>query len=268
MIDDRIAQRRADVRRQRRLVRLRRTVLGALLATLVVVGAWFERGENAAVREVRIVGLERLEAADVRAASGVDVGDPALRIRTELVARRVEELVLVRDAEVVRDGVRTVVIEVIERAPVYAVVHGATSRLVDRDGVVVQEGREDVLPVVRVATTPPEVGELVVAHGALANAHRAWLGLSGPLRSQVETVQAMDVDGLAFVLRSGVTVVFGRAERIEEKVRAIGAVLDDVGNMRLGVIDVRVPGFPVIRLDEGDGVASGLLDPALRTRLP
>jgi hypothetical protein len=102
---------------------------------------------------------------------------------------------------------------------------------------------------VRVRTAPPEVGELVVAHAALANAHRAWLGLSGPMRSQVETVQALDVDGLSFVLRSGVTVLFGRADRIEEKVRAVGAVLDDVGGASISVVDVRVPGFPVVRID-------------------
>ena len=249
MIDERIAQRRADVRRQRRLIRLRRTLLGAVLLALVVVGVWFERSEHAAVREVRIVGLERLDTEVVRAVSGVDVGDPALRLRSSVVARRVTELVLVRDAVIRRDGVRTVVIEVTERAPVYAVVHGATSRLVDRDGVMVDEGREAALPVVRVRTAPPDVGELVVAHAALANAHRAWLGLSGPLRSQVETVQALDVDGLSFVLRSGVTVIFGRADRVEEKVRAVGAVLDDVGGAEVSVVDVRVPGFPVVRID-------------------
>jgi len=249
VIDERIAQRRADVRRQRRLIRLRRTLLGAVLLALVVVGVWFERSEHAAVREVRIVGLERLDTEVVRAVSGVDVGDPALRLRSSVVARRVTELVLVRDAVIRRDGVRTVVIEVTERAPVYAVVHGATSRLVDRDGVMVDEGREAALPVVRVRTAPPDVGELVVAHAALANAHRAWLGLSGPLRSQVETVQALDVDGLSFVLRSGVTVIFGRADRVEEKVRAVGAVLDDVGGAEVSVVDVRVPGFPVVRID-------------------
>jgi cell division septal protein FtsQ len=249
VIDDRIAQRRADVRRQRRLVRLRRTLLGLLLLVLLVAAAWLERSEHGAVREVRVVGLERLDPSTVLEASGVDVGDAALRIRPRSVAQRVTALVPVREAVVAREGVRTVVIEVTERAPVYTVVHGVTARLVDRDGVVVEEGREAVLPVVRVATSPPEVGELVVAHAALANAHRAWLGLSGPLRSQVATVIATDVDGLSFVLRSGVTVVFGRADRIEEKVRAVGAVLDDLGATTPTAIDVRVPGFPVVRID-------------------
>jgi cell division protein FtsQ len=249
VIDDRIAQRRADVRRQRRLVRLRRTLLGLLLLLLLVAAAWFERSDHAAVREVRVVGLERLEESEVLSVSGIDVGDAALRIRPRVVAERVTALVMVRDAVVGREGLRTVVIEVSERAPVYMVVHGVTARLVDRDGVVVEEGRDTVLPVVRVATPPPGVGELVVAHAALANAHRAWLGLSGPLRSQVETVIATDVDGLSLVLRSGVTVLFGRADRIEEKVRAIGAVLDDLGATTPTTIDVRVPGFPVVRID-------------------
>jgi hypothetical protein len=44
-------------------------------------------------------------------------------------------------------------------------------------------------------------------------------------------------------------VRFGRAELLEEKVRAMGAILDDVAGSEVTVIDVRVPAFPVVRID-------------------
>jgi hypothetical protein len=41
-------------------------------------------------------------------------------------------------------------------------------------------------------------------------------------------------------------VRFGRAERVDEKVRALGAILGDVGDSPVTVIDVRAPSAPVV----------------------
>jgi cell division septal protein FtsQ len=249
MVEDRIARRRAVVRAARRKARLRRTLFGVSLLILVGSGSWFESSEYATVIEVRVEGVSRLDVVDVIASSGVSVGDAALRVRPSSVVRDVEQLVLVRSATVRRPGLRTVVIEVRERAPVYTVAHGATEVLVDRDGIVIDRGREEGLPVVRVRTRPPGTGQLVASHTALANAHRAWAGLSGPLRSRVVAMHAPDVDGLEITLDTGEVVRFGRADQLEAKVRALGAILDDVAGSEVVLIDVRVPGFPVVRID-------------------
>jgi cell division septal protein FtsQ len=249
MVDERIARRRADVRSARRMVRLRRTLLVLTLVAFAGAGVWFERSEHATVVDVHVEGTSRLELQDVIETSGISVGDAALRIRTSSVARDVEQLVLVRSADVRRVGVRSVVIDVTERAPVYTVAYRASSVLVDRDGLVIDRGMEDGIPVVRVITPPPGPGEPVAAHGALANAHRAWTGLSGPLRSRVVAMRAPDVDGLELTLDTGQVVRFGRAEQLEEKIRALGAILDDVTGSEVVLIDVRVPGFPVVRID-------------------
>jgi cell division septal protein FtsQ len=249
MVDERIARRRAEVRASRRAQRLRRTLLVLLTIVLIGVAVWFEQSEHATVLEVQVAGVVRLEVEDVIGTSGLRVGEAALRVRPAVVARDVQELSLVRSVTVRRPGLRTIVIEVTERAPVYTVLYRTSAVLVDRDGVVIDRGQDEALPVVRVVTPPPAPGGLVAAHAALANAHRAWTGLSGPLRSRVVAMDAPDEDGLEMVLDTGQVVRFGRAEQLEEKVRAMGAILDDVAGSEVVLIDVRVPGFPVVRID-------------------
>ena len=249
MVEGRIAERRAEVRAERRRARLRRTLLVLLLLALTGAGVWFEQSEHATVTAVDVRGTVRLDPDLVASASGVEVGDRALRLVPSRVERRVEALTLVRSVDVSRQRLREVRIVVTEREPVYAAVHRGGSVLVDRDGIVVDVGGDARLPVVRLATAPPEPGELVAAHAALSNAHRVWTGLSGPLRSRVVEIRAPDEDGLELVLEGGPTVRFGRAEMMEEKVRAMGEILLDVVGSDVTLIDVRVPGFPVVRVD-------------------
>jgi cell division septal protein FtsQ len=140
--------------------------------------------------------------------------------------------------------------EIEERQPARVAVGDGIERLVDRDGVVLADGDLDELPRVDLPAQPPEAGELVTADPALENAHRAWRGLTGPLRSEVVVYEAAGADELSLMLRSGVEVRFGRADRIDEKARALGAVLDDLGSREVDVIDVRAPSAPVVVVEE------------------
>jgi cell division septal protein FtsQ len=249
MVEERLAERRAEVRAARRRARLRRTLLVALLLVLLGVVAGFARSEHAQVRTLIVEGTVRLDADTVEEASGVVVGDSALLLWPPRVALALEELPLVRSAEVSRRRLRDVVLRVVERAPVYGVTYRGEPSLVDRDGIVVARGADPRLPTVRVRSAPPRAGESVAGHPALANAHRVWTGLSGPLRSRVVVMEAPDEDGLELVLDDGMVVRFGRAELVEEKIRALGAVLDDVAGTEVTLVDVRVPSFPVVRID-------------------
>jgi cell division septal protein FtsQ len=248
-MDERISARRAAVRAQRRRARLRRTLM-ALLGIAALVGAVAaERSELLAVARIDVVGTERLARSDVVAAAGIDLGDPILRIGAGRAGEAVSALPLVRRAEVTRTGPTGVRIAVEERRPVLVVVGRGRSVLLDRDGVAVAAGEEAGLPVVELATRPPDVGRGTVDDAALANAHRAWVGLSGPLRGRVVRFVAPSPDGLELVLDSGVRVRFGRAEDLAEKVRALGAVLADTAGSEVTVIDVRVPAVPTVRTD-------------------
>jgi hypothetical protein len=262
VIDERIAARRAEVRDERRRGRLRRTLTIVGLVLLVVAVVVVERSDLVGLEEVRVDGAARVEPAAVLAAADLELGTSTLRLALGDAADRVTGLPGVREATARRLDPLTVLIEVEERVPVLVVEGDGTRRLVDRDGVVFADaaeaaggdagedagGEDDLgaLAVVSLSVAPPEVGEQVDADATLANAHAAWAGLSGPLRTAIDRYDAAGPDELTLHLDRGVRVRFGRAERLDEKVRALGAVLGDIEGADVDVIDVRAPGAPVV----------------------
>ena len=245
-MDGRIAARRRVVREERRRRRLRRTLVGAavlaLLAALVVV----ERSSVVALDTVEVVGLDRVEEADVLAALDLDAGTSIARLRLDDARDRVMALAPVRDADVSRSGLRSVRVTVEERAAVLVVRGGGVQRLLDREGVVIATGADPTLAEVRVASAPPAVGGRAEDRPALGDALLLWRGLSGPVRAAVLRIDALAQDDLALVLSDGTRVRIGRVDRLDEKVRALGAILEDLGTVPAAVIDVRSPTAPVI----------------------
>jgi cell division septal protein FtsQ len=244
-IDDRIAERRREVRRDRQRTRRRRTfgVLGLVLALLVF---WLvERSPLVGLESIEVAGTARLSEQDVLEAADLDLGTSTLRLGLGGVEGRVEALPLVREATARRLDPLRVRIEVDEREPVLVARGEGRERLVDRTGVVIADGSVEGLPVVQVGDVPA-LGERGARDGPLAAAVSAWRGLSGPLRSEVVRYDARDPQDLGLELRSGVLVRFGPPERIDEKVRALGAVLEDVGDTVVTTIDVRAPTRPVV----------------------
>lgn len=254
MIDDRIAARRREVRDHRRQRRLRRTLVLGGVAVLLLAFVAIERSALVAVEDIEVIGLHRLSEEQVEDAAAIELGTSTLRLKLGDAAERVADLPLVRDASARRADPLTVVIEVVEREPVLVAAGGDRRVLVDRDGVVIAEGSMDGLAVVELAEAPPPPGDTVAAQSALGNAHAVWRGLSGPLRAQVRRLAAPSADDLELALASGIDVRFGRADRVDEKVRALGAVLEDVTTasteeLETGAvthIDVRAPGAPVV----------------------
>jgi cell division septal protein FtsQ len=251
VIDERIAERRAEVRDDRRRTRLHRTRVLVLVAILVAGLVAVERSALVGLEEVRVRGTERLDEAAVLAAADLDLGTSTLRLGLGEAAERVTALPLVRETRASRVDPLTVQIEVVEREPVLNVVGGDRTRLVDRDGVVIADGALAGLPEIRLDHEPPEVGRGVGEDPALANAHLAWRGLSGPLRTEVARFDAEGPEELTLQLERGIDVRFGRAQRLDEKVRALGAILADLESeiteaAEVAIIDVRAPAAPVI----------------------
>ncbi len=247
MVDERIAARRAEVRDQRRRRRLRRTILVATLLVLAVVAVLVERSSLVALEEVQVSGTQRLEPGAVRRAADLPLGTSTLRLPLDAARERVEALPLVRSADVSRLDPLTVMIAVTEREPIAVVRRGDAAVLVDRDGVVVARGREPGLPVIRLATgSLPSPGATLEEAPAAANAHAALSELPGPVRSLVATYVARADDELDLRLATGTIVRFGRAERVAEKARALGAVIEDLDGREVSAIDVRAPSHPVV----------------------
>lgn len=245
-IDEKIAERRRGVREDRRRARLRRTVTVGVLLVLAVVLVAVERSALVGLEEVRVEGSEQLGADEVRQAADLELGTSTLRLRLGRVEERVAALPRVREASARRLDPLTVLIEVVEREPRLVATSAGTSVLVDRDGIVIGQGRAPDLPRVRLDGALPEVGESVEQSPALANAVRAWRGLTGPLRARVVRYDASGPEALVLRLDTGVEVRFGRADRIDEKARALGVILEDLDDAEVSEIDVRAPGAPVV----------------------
>jgi cell division protein FtsQ len=250
-IDDRIAERRREVRRDRQLRRRRRTVRLLVAVVVVALLVIVERSPLVGLEDVQVAGTERLTATAVREAAALELGTSTLRLGLPTVEERVRALPLVGAVDAHRLDPLTVRIAVTEREPALVLRGDGEPVLADRTGVVIGPAdgtlaAPDGLPVLALPGPPPAPGEGGPDGGPAAAAVTVWRGLSGPLRAEVERVRAASADDLTLDLGSGVEVRFGAAERIDEKVRALGAVLEDVRDTPVTAIDVRAPMRPVV----------------------
>lgn len=252
-VDERIAERRREVRDERRRARLRRTLTALGLLVLAAVGYAVERSPLVALSEIQVSGTERLAPDDVIAAADLPLGTSTLRLDLGAAEQRVRAIPVVGDVEASRLDPLTVRITVVEREPLLVASSGRDRVLVDDEGVVIAGGSEDGLVPVLLprGTTLPAPGERVTAVPALAAAHRIHRELPTELRQRIARIEAHGADGIDLRLRmptgDPVLVHLGRAERIDEKARALLAVLADVGEVALSSIDVRAPATPVVR---------------------
>ena len=245
-LDERIAERRRLVRQERQRHRLRRTVTVAVALALLLVAYGIERSSLVALQEIRVEGIQRLDADRVRQASQLELGTSTLRLGLGQVEDRVRSLPFVREVRAWRADPLTAVIAVEERVPVIVAEAGGRSVLIDVDGVVLARGGEAGLPVVRIGGQLPAPGETVEQRPGLANAHAIYVGLPGPLRTATAHYEARGPHETDLILHSGARVRFGDAGRLDEKVRALGAVLEDLGEVPVSVIDVRAPASPAV----------------------
>lgn len=246
VVNERIARRRAEVRSARRRRRLRRTlaVLGvlALVAGLVAL----ERSSLVALADLEVSGTDRLSPEEVVAAAEVEEGMSVLRIRLGRVRERVEGMPLVDSAVVERSGALGLTITVRESEPALTASYPSASLLVSASGRVLGPGTAPGTTTVALTGPAPEPGSAVASDPALATAHEVLLGLPGPLAALVTGARAVADDDLELDLASGVVVRWGGPGRSDEKARALGAVLEDLGEREVTAIDVRAPAAPTV----------------------
>lgn len=247
MVDERIAQRRRDVREERRRRRMQRTIVAAVLLAVAVVLLVVERSPLVALAEVRVTGTDVLDPDDVVAAADLPLGTSLLRLPLDAAHERVVALPRVRAADIVRVDPVTVEIRVTERVPVLEARRGNDSVVVDEDGIVLARGGANGLALVVVRHgSLPEPGESVAVNRALANAVAFDHELPGPTRSLVRAIRAEAEDRAVLVLSNGIRVEVGRADQVEAKARALAAILEDIDGLEVSSIDVRAPAAPVM----------------------
>jgi cell division protein FtsQ len=201
------------------------------------------------VDRIVVEGARNTRTAVVLQRSGLHPGQALVALDGGGAAGRVEALPWVRSATVRRRWPDRVVIEVRERVPVAAFAGSGRWLLVDADGRrLARVGRPDpaAVPVEGVgARGDPGTRVDDRAAGAVEVSRR----LPPAVRYRAPRLR-VDLEGrltaLVRVDEGEAEVVFGRPERLRDKVIALATVLESVDLRDLARIDLRIPGAPVL----------------------
>ena len=198
-----------------------KAVLFAVLGVAILAGmAWALLGPRLlVVRSVKVIGAGRaVSAAQVLAAAHVPDGLPLIRVDTDAIARQVEQIRQVQDAEVSKDWPSTVVITVQPRTPVFAVAAPGGYALVDRFGVSVSDvAGQPGLPLLSVGFG------VVTLRGnpAVRAAATVLTELPPQVARKVRGVTAISASDVSVKLANGAVVVWGSTGNARVKAKEL-----------------------------------------------
>lgn len=251
-IDPRIRARRIAVQRVEGRRRLQRLVdLGAVAVVVAAfMGALWTPLLD--VNEIRVVGASRTDETTIRDQMGIAPGDPLINVDLQAAGHRLAALPWVGEVRLHRGVDGVVVVTVEERAAVAWLVTGGAAVLVDRDGRIlgpVPAAGADGAGTAYLELTG--VDAVPVVGGFLARHQRMALRLADRLDALVPgAVTSLSADELVGRLRQGGEVRFGDGSLVDDKVRSLRTVLDQVELDCLAVLDLRLPGSPVLTREE------------------
>lgn len=250
-VDPRFRVRRLEVRRSAR--RRRRRIWWSIFAfvALVAIAVAVLASPLVGVSELAVSGSSHLTADEVRAASGLRVGEPMVLVAAGAATAGIEALPWVARARVVRRWPRRVELNIVERTPLAVLAIGAERWVVGEGGVVVAAATEadaQLLLVKMPESTRPDAGGRLSRSASLAVAMVAALPSS--LRPRIVDAVISDRGEVVVNLNCGAEIDFGSPTFMERKFLAaetmLGGRVDLSGLKRL---DVRVPGDP--RIERG-----------------
>ncbi|MFG2086109.1 MULTISPECIES: cell division protein FtsQ/DivIB [unclassified Spirillospora] len=213
-----------------------------VFVTLLVLGAlgavtWVLLGSRLlVVRYVEVTGAELASRDRIVAAAGIHIGRPMARLATGEIRERVERLREVESAEIERHWPGTVRIAVRERVPVAVFERDGRYHRIDRHGVVVAdgEGRPSGFPTLTVASPGPSDRTTLAALTVLSD-------LPERLRERLREVAATGPEAVTLHMAGGQTVVWGAAERAEQKIRLLDALWRTAAGRAVRTADVSSP---------------------------
>jgi cell division protein FtsQ len=233
--------RRRFARRQWRRRWLAWRYLLVLVLVLAIVGGgiyavWFSKW--LAVEDIDVSGAETVEPAAIRARSGIDEGEPLVRVDLATAERRIGSLAVVRSVTVTRQWPHGVLISIVEREAIAVVEIGGRLRGMDEDGVVFSDYDKAPPGLPRVET------EIGTTSAALREAAKVISALPQELSLLVDHVQVTTVDQISLVLKDGRNVLWGSADESDTKAVVLAHLLATVD---AEVYDVSVPSKPTTK---------------------
>ncbi|ORW51840.1 cell division protein FtsQ/DivIB, partial [Mycobacterium parmense] len=211
------------------------TVLLMVLGVGLALVLYFTPAMSA--RNIVVVGTGAVTREEVLTAAAVRPGTPLLQINTGKVADRVAAIRRVASARVQRQYPSALRITIAERIPVAVKDFPDGPHLFDRDGVDFATGPPPpALPYLDVADPGPN-------DPATKAALQVLLALRPEVAGQVGRIAAPSVASITLTLSDGRTVIWGTADRTEEKAEKLAALLTQPGR----TYDVSSPDLPTVK---------------------
>ena len=206
--------------------------------------AWLRDSGLVAIEKVQVVGIEGPEREAVtqeltRAASAMTT----LNVDREALAKAVSGHPTVAGLDVDTHLPHGITVSVTERPPVLEVAAGKSSVLAAGDGTVLQ----GVDPAA--AEVPSISVDALPAGGRLSGDALDMALVAGAApKLLLPLIEGLNpgAEGIDIELRGDIPVIFGPADRAEEKWDAIAAILADPRVKELTALDVRVPERPSV----------------------
>ncbi|GAB7145218.1 cell division protein FtsQ/DivIB [Mycobacterium riyadhense] len=188
-------------------------------------------------RSIVVTGIGAVTREEVLDAASVRPGTPLLQINTDQVADRVAAIRRVASARVQRQYPSALRITIVERVPVVVKDFADGPHLFDRDGVDFASGPPPpAVPYIDVdspgPTDPPTLAALHVL-----------TALRPEVAGQVGRIAAPSVSSITLTLSDGRVVIWGSADRAEEKAEKLAALLTQPGR----TYDVSSPDLPTVK---------------------
>jgi cell division protein FtsQ len=233
-------------------MRERRVGAVAVLALVVVgVGAWLVVNSPLfSVRHIRVLGNITLTTDEVISLAGVSKGENLFRLAPGDMEEALQRNPWVAEVAVEREWPSTLVLRVIERAPVgWARVSGGQRVLVSGDGTVLAavEQKPDQLPSLGSLELSPAPGSLYAGPRPILEVAASF---APELRRQVAGIMVGE-SGVDLRLRVGGTVLYGPASSTDAKNAALVSILRQVRReaLRIDYVDVRIPSAPALKAE-------------------
>jgi cell division protein FtsQ len=231
---------RPDLRRYRRRRRAATWVIAVLaLAGLLVAGReLLLRSPRFALASVTVVGAREVPATTIKAAAGLRPGTPLLSEDLDGAQRRVSAIPAIATVRATRSWPSTVTLTVTERLPVALAASTTGPRLVDATGLAYRPA----------GPHPPKLPRLAAARVAPGDpATQAGLAvlaaLPGPVRDQLDVVEAAGPRTVTLRLAGGKEVRWGDAEQSDRKAAVLAVLMSQAGEY----YDVSAPDLPTVR---------------------
>lgn len=245
-----MSQDRLQAIEERKNRRLNLFIAILLIAILAEAGYILMQSSFFDVRTIEVTGNSRVPRARIIKMSGINRKTGFFRLSEASVEKSIAQEPWIDKVDVDKTRFFNIRITVRERKPVAVLFTGSVYHLLDGNPVVIDVAKQNAFgPIPLIVDSPvkssPKRGSRI-KDKSVRNALDCLKGLDKRIIDEAGTLSAPSIDGLTINLKSGLVIMYGKAELTEQKNYAIDVILEEARKegKEWKYIDVRVPSNP------------------------